>query len=388
MKYCYELNFGELFLKGNNQKIFINKLIQNLKNLLFKKKIEIYKIQINRGFIYIEVSDKKAEYIFKNIFGLSNFYKGESISCDIDKIKKYVLRIVNKYKENNFSIKIHTKRRDKNFSLNSLQTNLEVAEFVFQHTKKNISACMINPELEVVVNINKNNIFITRNHDKYCGAGGIPTECTGRGLMLLSGGIDSPVASFLAMKRGLDISFLHFYSITEKLESSKIIKLIKEIIKYKKCNATLYAIPCVSSFINLEKKYEKYSVVLFRRFMLSIAKEICKKNNFDTIITGDNLAQVASQTLSNMTNISQIAENILILRPLICFDKKEIIKMAKKINTYDISIMPYKDCCSAINKKDVSTVSNINKILDIENTIKLNDLVEKFILEMKIIHIS
>ncbi len=376
-------HYGEIALKGKNRPFFEKKLIENIKiaignNFLVKRIGGRITIKNKNGFG--EEILREALPRLKKIPGIIYFFLAEESLPKIKDIGEISLKIIEKNlkEKNKLSFKIETKRSDKSFSLTSQELNEKIGGFILEKIKNNrLSVKMKEADTVIGIEITKNSTFIYEKKGKINGVGGLPVGVSGKAISLISGGIDSPVASFLAMKRGLEISFVHFHSypITDKSSIEKTKKIVSILSAFQP-KTTFYLAPIAK----WQKKIftegaEKLRVLLLRRMMVRVAEEIAKREKAKAIITGENLGQVASQTVENIKAISS-ASNGLILRPLISYDKTEIIKIAEKIGTYKISILPYEDSCSKFlpkfpeTKADLELLENEEKKLNFEKYYK------------------
>ncbi len=386
------IHYGEIGLKGKNRNFFINALKNNIYFKL-NKYLEHIKIHYIYGYFYIKnisLSQEDFNSVYnqtKEIFGIANISKGflierqdQDLKNLVQEIKEKINKIINYIKDQDTipqSFAISAKRTDKSFGMRSKEIEIAMGDYVYENSpikKINLS----NPDITFYIDIYHDNVFIYA--DKSKGMGGLPVGVSGNALSLLSGGIDSPVASYLGAKRGLKTDYIHFtVSLPKKMQEDKIYKIYKELTKYS-LKSKLFIVPYIHFNMEIIDKNTKYELILFRRFMLRVAEKLALQSNSQALITGDNLAQVASQTLSNI-HTADSATNIPILRPLLTYDKNEIIETAKKIGTYELSIMPYKDCCSIVSKhpytkSDPKIIEKIEKELFsdyegmIEKTIK------------------
>ena len=372
------VHYNEIALKGKNRGYFEKKLAENI-----KKAIKGSYEQTERPYGRITAklnSSADIEFIKKTISevpGISWFAFAECIESNIDKIKEEASKILYKKETELRAIektlktyKVSVKRADKKFPLTSQEATLEVADYIHQiHPMK---ADMKNPELEICVEITNKGTFIFS--EKIRGSPGLPVGSSGKVLVLLSGGIDSAVAAYMVMKRGCRCEFLHFYAGRSGAEvmGSKINEIVKSLNKYAR-SSLIHTIPYHN--FALEHVPDKLDVILFRRFMVRIAEKIAIQNNCKAIVLGDAIGQVASQTLENIANLEGII-SLPILRPLLTYDKNDIIKVAKEIETYDMSIKEYKDCCSIISRRP-STAASLEKIKEAEASIDMEKLVGK-----------
>ena len=258
---------------------------------------------------------------------------------------------------NNFAIK--TKRRNKSFPLKSPEVNQEVGTYV--HEATGLPAKLKNPDLEITIEITDEKAYIYAN--RQMGIGGLPAGSSGPSLCLLSGGIDSPVAAYMMMKRGTRSHFIHFLNSTEVTLAvkDKIIDLVKQLAKFQG-HSTLHIVPFQDLQWEIIGKVEdRFRMLVYRRFMLKLANRVAKENNINALITGDSLSQVASQTIENLRTVYEASE-LPILHPLIGFNKLETIRLAEKIGTMEISSRPYDDCCTFYVPRHPATKSNIKTI--------------------------
>ena len=382
------IKYGELTTKKGNRNFFINTLYNNIKNKLKNYEVNIYK---DRSRMYIEFNDKELNSIKKvidNIFGIHMYHIAYIVDTNIDSIKDNLLDIL---KEKEFkTFKIETKRSDKTFPMTSMEVNPFVASHILKNID-NISVDVHNPDILVKIEIREKHSYIYM--DKYKGIGGYPVGTQKKGMLMLSGGIDSPVAGFLAMKRGITLDAVYFEAIPHtSLEArNKVIELTKKLVKYtNKINLHIINFTAIQEEI-YKKAEPEYCITIMRRMMYRIMEKMAKKEKGLVIVNGESIGQVASQTLSSMSVINEVT-NMPVIRPVACLDKLEIIDIAKKIDTYDISILPYEDCCTVfvpkhpvINPKLSSCIKNeeeidYNKLIDeaINNvyTIKIEDIEE------------
>ena len=351
-------NFGEIFLKGKNISFFEKKLLKNLEMNLggFLSKVKFEKKA--GGSFYIKLgSDLKEEEILeieeiiKNTSGFVSFYRAYFTKSNLEDLKKLASDLTKEEYKKNSQIKtfaVSSARIDKEADFGSKEANIKVGSAVWEILEKegvDVSVNLNNPDLKINIKIKKDISFIYTKKQR--AIGGFPVGSMGKAVVFFSGGIDSPVAGFLAQKRGLEIIAVHFHSFpkTDRKSIEKVKDLVQVLTKYQK-NIKLYLIPIIPVQQDIVENTErKLAIVLQRRAFMKIGQKVAKKEGIKAFVTGDSLGQVASQTLENLSVVSEASENI-ILRPLIGFDKIEIIEIARKIGTLEISQLPHEDACS------------------------------------------
>ena len=369
-------HYHEIALKGNNRGFFERKLADNIKDFLPKESFDFVKNISGR--IIVKLNENSAskreeiEKILKNMFGLVHFSYADYCEQDLETIKKKSVDFLKKEKFKTF--RVSAKRSNKKFKLNSQEVNEEVGAFIVQELNKKVS--LKKSDINLFIEIVQDYTFLYL--DKIKGRGGLPVGVSSKGLVMISGGIDSPVAAFLAMKRGISISLVHFHSspYTDQ-ESIEKVKRIVQVLNNFQFKIKLYLCP----FADIQKEIllnipAKLRVILYKRMMLRIADKIGEKDKIETIITGENVGQVASQTLENIQVIQSVTDK-LILRPLICQDKNEIIEKAKDVGTFNLSILPYQDCCTRFVPRHPATKARLKDVEKAEEELKIEDLVEQ-----------
>lgn len=381
-------HYAEIALKGGNRKFFENKLVSNIKTTLQNQAPNSFEyVKRISGRILIKLKENgQLSNALKNVFGLAYFAFAIETEQKIDAIENAALKLIKDKKFKTF--KISAKRSEKKFSLNSQQINEKVGEFIVKKLKKKVN--LENPDIAVFIEIVDKSAFLYL--EKIKGPGGLPVGISGKALVLISGGIDSPVAANFIQKRGAEIIFLHFHSYpyTTKAPIERIKKLIKILNKFQQ-KSKVYLTP----FADIQRKIvsetpgklEKLRVVLYRRFMLRIAEKIAEKENALALITGESAGQVASQTLKNIKVIEE-AVKIPIFRPLIGFDKEEIIQKAKGIDTYETSILPCEDTCSLFAPAHPETMADLKIVKLIEKKLEIKKMIVHAIKKSEIIFIE
>lgn len=340
------IKYGELTTKKGNRKFFINTLYQNL-----KKKLNNFDVKISRDIsrMYIEFSEQELELVLEKlnqVFGVHSYQIAYKIETDIEKIKELAVEVMN---EKSGTFKVETRRANKNFPIQSIEFSRQVGGLVLKNNS-HLTVDVHNPDTTLMIEILERFTYLYT--DIYHGLGGYPVGVQSKGMLMLSGGIDSPVAGWMALKRGVKIDAVYFEAIPHtSLEARyKVIELSRKLCKY--CDSIkLHIVP----FTNIQEAIYKecnpeYCITIMRRMMYRIMEKLAKKNKGLVIINGESIGQVASQTLTSMSVINSVT-NMPVIRPVACLDKLEIIDIAKKIDTYDISILPYEDCCTVFVPK-------------------------------------
>ncbi len=369
--HCILIHYDEIAIKLGNRSWFEKKLVRNIKN-----KIKSFKYSTIHNFcgrIFINDINQNAQQQFfkalKDVMGISSIHLMVNTNTSIENIEEESIKAVKNYPSDFKTFKILTKRQNKSFSKTSQELNTIIGEAVRVKFNKNVK--LKNPDLELRIEIIDDMALI--GIQKIQGYGGLPVGTGEKALSLISSGIDSPVASFKMLKRGVQLSYIHFHSSPATGDESihNVKKIISELSRFHS-STQLFLVP----FLDIQKEImkvspNKYWIILFRRAMMKVASDIANKNGFKALVTGENVGQVASQTLSNINAISEKAE-APILRPLIGYNKKDIINLAVDIGTYDISILPYEDCCGFFVPKHPETKANLEIIQDVEKRIEID----------------
>jgi len=382
-------HYAEVGLKLGNRRFFENWLRQNIKAAL-NRTIPNKKFTVQRlyGRIMIELDDnpiKNQEEItqaLSSTFGLAYFAFAKYVAQEIKGIREMALAALQDKVFDTFKIK--TRRPDQQFLFTAQQVNEDVGAFILSKMDKTVQ--LKDPDITCYIDIVQGAVYIFT--EKIPGPGGLPTGANGKVVGLLSGGIDSPVASILAMKRGAAVTFVHFHSIPLTTEESiEKVKQITTVLSHYQSRIHLYliALTPIQKEI-LVKTKEKYRIILYRRFMFRIAEIIARKEKARALVTGESLGQVASQTLDNIAVIEAVS-SMPILRPLIGLDKQEIINLAKEYGTYDISILPDQDCCSLFLPKHPATKAKKQFIEAEEENLVVDNLIQDAIDSIEIIKI-
>ena len=376
-------HYHEIGLKGKNRKVFEKVLVKNIKQVIPPEYLNYVKRISGRILIELtkqgEGQQKKIIKSLKNIFGIAYFAFAVLVKQDIKSIQNKACQLLKKERFKTF--KTETKRANKNFPLTSQEINEKIGAKICNTLNKKVD--LKNPEITCFIEIVEKFAFIYLK--KHKGPGGLPVGSSGKGILLLSGGIDSPVAAFYALKRGISLDFIHFHAqpYTNKASIEKVIELIKVLKKFQPI-VKLYLVPFGEAQQEiLLKTPDKLRVILYRRLMVRIAERIAQKEKAKALITGDSIGQVASQTLENL-GVVQKAVSLPIIKPLACLDKEEIIQKAKEIGTYEISILPHQDCCARFLPKHPETKADLEKVKKAEKKLNIKKLIEGALKNTKI----
>ena len=372
------IKYGELSTKKDNIKVFIDKLNSNV-----SKKLADYDVSISKNKVRMFIDIKNYNEVdiiskLKEVFGIHSIVVCYKCNKSIEDINILAKELIDK--ENITTFKVETNRADKSFKYNSL----EVSKMVGAYLLKNVNDLKVdvhNPEITLHVEIRDDNTYLYTKEIK--GLGGYPVGIQGKGLLMLSGGIDSPVAGFLASKRGIEIDCIYFDSPphTSLEAKNKVITLAKKLCNYGN-NINLYVIPFTEIQLAIYKNIEPtYMITILRRMMYRISERVAKMTKSRIIINGESIGQVASQTLNSMYVINNVT-SYPVIRPVACLDKLEIIEIAKNIDTYETSILPYEDCCTIFVPKHPVINPNLDKCIYFETLIDYEKLIDEAIENM------
>ncbi len=372
------IRYGELSTKGKNKKDFINRLYQNLKNALRNFTQLTYEKSHDR--MYVMLNGQQPEAVcekLKMVFGISSFSVAIKVDTDLEKMKEVSLQIAQHFEGETF--KMDTRRHFKRFYNSSDEINRACATEILIHTDLKVD--VKKPDLRISIEVRELFTYIMTNKIK--GAGGYPVGVNGKALVMLSGGIDSPVACYETMKRGVAIECIHYasppYTSQRALEK---VKLLASQIAVCQGHVRVHTVPFTDLQLKIYQECsESYAITIMRRMMYRIAQKVCEKQRCLAIVNGESLGQVASQTLESMNVINEVV-NIPVLRPVVCMDKLEIIDIAKRINTYEISIQPFEDCCTIFTPKAPVTKPTSKKANYYESRFDFKSEIEKCLLDM------
>jgi thiamine biosynthesis protein ThiI len=377
------LRHGELFLKGSNRYMFEEALEGNVrKTLEHRPDIEVVR---KHGRIFVlGACDSEVMKRLHEVFGVSSLSPAVFCEKDVDEIAAKSLELAGERPPGAKTFRISARRSDKRFSQTSADLGRIAGAAVVE--KYGLEVDLENYDWSIGIEVGADWCFLWTTNEK--GAGGLPVGTGGKALLLISGGIDSPVAGYMIQKRGVEISACYFHSFPYTGENaSEKVKRLAKILAGRQGNLRLFKVPFTRIQEELRDRAEAKSLVLFyRRAMVKIAETIAKRYGIKALITGESLGQVASQTLQNLTVIEDAAE-LPILRPLIGFDKAETIELAKKIGTYEISILPHDDCCSLFVPKHPETKASLRRIRFMENQMDLQPLLDEAVDKVDIIEL-
>ncbi|MBE6140907.1 MAG: tRNA 4-thiouridine(8) synthase ThiI [Firmicutes bacterium] len=374
MKKIIILKYGELTTKKDNINYFLKSLKRNIESNLNHLNYELTYDQ-GRMFIKSENLDEIVN-ILKNIFGIHEIIIGYETNLEtIENIQLNTYNLLKNIKFNTF--KINTKRSNKNYSINSMEISQKVGAFLLKNIN-NIKVDVNNPDILMNLEIRQKQVLYY--FEKIKGLGGYPVGTLGKGLLMLSGGIDSPVAGFLTIKRGVKLEAIYFESPphTSEQAKDKVIELSKILANYN-AEIKLHIINFTKIQETILKNIDhEYLVTIMRRMMYRISQKIAFQNKCHILVNGESIGQVASQTLTSMKAINQVVD-IPVIRPVACLDKLEIIDIAKKIKTYNTSILPFDDCCTIFVPKHPVINPDVNKCQEFESLIDFNSLINEAI---------
>ena len=377
------IKYGELSTKKDNINFFLKQLKDNIENSLYDINHSIY---YDHGRMFIETNEfEKVINRVKDVFGIYEIIIGyKSNNMDFEHIKKQVLELISNKEFDTF--KVETKRSNKEYPINSMEVSKQVGGYILKSIS-NKRVDVHTPDLLINIEIRQNEILYY--FDSIKGLGGYPVGTLDKGLLMLSGGIDSPVAGFLTIKRGVKLEAIYFESPphTSDTAKEKVIKLARVLSKY---NTTIKL--HVINFTHIQEEILKnipheYLITIMRRMMYRISAIIAHNSNAKILVNGESIGQVASQTLTSMRAINEVVK-IPVIRPLACFDKLEIIDIAKRIGTYDISILPFEDCCTIFVPKHPVINPQVELCNEYESKIPYEELIYEAIKNHEILKIS
>ena len=371
------VKYGEIGVKGKNRYLFENKLIKNIKNML--KPLGEYNVYKEYGRIYVDVNDDNYEEVMeevRKVFGIVGVCPGVKAEKDYDVLKATALKLIEqKIEEGAKTFKVESRRGDKSLPLTSQEMSIDIGGYILSNVKDRIKVDVRNPEVKVRCEYRELNTMVYT--DSVPGYGGLPMGTAGKAMSLLSGGIDSPVATWMVAKRGMDIECIHFhtYPFTSERSREKVLDLARTLSRY--CGSI--KVHCCN-ILEIEKEIteklnREETTIHSRRFMMMITQRLAEQRHCQAIVTGESIGQVASQTIYGLTCTNAVC-SLPVFRPLIAMDKSDIIDIAQEIGTYDISIVPEEDCCSVFAPKKPITKPKLERIEKSEEKLDIEALIE------------
>lgn len=377
------LRVGELFLKGENRYIFENALMHNIRTKLSGLKFKLERTQGRLIVSDFDDEDEVAERLTK-VFGLCSLSVADEVEASVDLIEDYFKKI----KDVAGTFKVDVNRGDKRFPLTSMQLEAQLGGVILDNNQQ-ASVDLYRPEHIIKVDIRQNGKAYIFDKTIKC-QGGLPLGTSGKALLLLSGGIDSPVAGYLMAKRGLRLEALHFHSYpyTSPEAKQKVLTLAKKLVAY----TDEIKLHCIS-FTKVQEAIHancspEFMITIMRRIMMRIAELIAKRDGLGAIVTGESLGQVASQTMQSMTVTEGVVESLPMFRPCIAMDKDEIIGISKNIDCFETSILPYEDCCTVFLPKNPVIKPKMKRTIDEESHLDVDALIQEALASEEIIMIK
>ena len=371
--------YGEIILKGANKKWFENILLRDLRARL--KRYGEFFVHYSQSIVYVEPQNEECDIDgaydeAKKAFGFASVSRAAVVEKDMEKIAAKAGEYLPMFLEGKKTFKVEAKRSDKRFALNSPQICAEIGGVILEAMGGRIKVDVNNPDVVVRVEIRERMAYVHAGSER--GAGGMPVGSNGKGLLLLSGGIDSPVAGYMIAKRGVKVEALHFESFpyTSERAREKVLELAETVAGYTG-HVKVHIVSLTHIQEELVKKCdEDYFTLLLRRFMMKIATKTAKAHNCDALITGESIGQVASQTMKAI-KVTDAMTDLPVFRPCIGMDKEDIVEIARKIDTFETSIQPYEDCCTVFTPKHPKTRPSLEQVIEQEKKLDFDALAEE-----------
>ncbi len=373
----YLIRYGEIALKGKNRYFFENTLLKNIKRALGDLEVKVTRehTRVYTRVIHPEDAEEVRKRLQK-VIGVVSLSPVRTAPLSLEEIQKRALQLIKEeVAGHHFTFKVETRRPNKNFPHTSPEINREVGAFILKNTE-GASVDVHNPGTELFVEIREKEAYLYL--DSYAGPGGLPVGVSGKGLLLLSGGIDSPVAGWLTMKRGLEIDAVHYHSypFTSERAKEKVKKLVEVLSDYHP-SIKLHVLPFTETQKEIQAKCPReLSITIMRRMMFRMAQALTYHLKAKVLITGESLGQVASQTIENITAAAEVVD-LPVFRPLIGLDKLEISHISQRIGTYPISIQPYEDCCTVFLPDHPVTRPKLERVVSAEQDLDIDRLVKE-----------
>ena len=382
------VRYGEMTLKKANYKEFLKAINTNIK----RKLKQFLKLQFSntdcRFYIHLNGEDYlEVIKVLDTISGLASYSPCLKVTSDLEEVAKQSISLIKEENLERKTFKVETKRSNKTYPLTSQEITQKVAGLILKEIKLEVD--VHHPDFVLNIELRNEGTYIYLRN--YLGIGGLPAGTGGNGLLMMSGGIDSPVAGFLALRKGIALKAIHFASppYTSNLSLQKVIDLTKEISKYSEFEELeLLVVPFTEIQIAIQKYCNPtYLITLMRRAMYKIAEQVALKEGMSIIVNGESVGQVASQTVESMMVVNEVT-NFPVIRPLVTYDKQEIVDVAKKINTYNVSILPYEDCCTVFVPKHPVIRPKVETAKKEEEKYEMNQLIKEAVSNIKRITLS
>ena len=378
MNEIFLMKLGEVVLKGANKRQFENRLRQNVRRRM--RAFGNFDVYIMQSTVYVEPKDENADVdgaweACHSIFGVVSLCRSRPCEKNLDAIYKAVEEYLGDDLDDARSFKVESKRSDKSFPLTSIGISQEIGGRI-SDARPDLAVDVHHPDYTVYVEVRDLAAYVHGPAEP--GAGGLPTGVGGRAMCLLSGGIDSPVAAYMMAKRGMEIECVHFFSYpyTSQLAKDKVMELARLVTKYSgRMTVNVVSFTEIQEAIR-DNCPEEFFTLIMRRFMMEIAQNLAKRDGCGALITGENLGQVASQTMEAMTVTGAVVD-IPIFMPLVGMDKEEIVTIARKIGTLDTSILPYEDCCTVFTPRHPRTKPTLEQLIEAEKTLDRQALIDR-----------
>ena len=389
MKEIFLLKLGEIVLKGANKRQFESKLRQNVRRRM--RAFGNFDVYIMQSTVYVEPMDEACDVdgaweACRSIFGVVSLCRCRPCETDLDAIFNAIENYLGEDLDCAKSFKVESKRSDKRFPMTSIQLSQEIGGRLAE-AHPDVAVDVHNPEYTVFVEVRDLAAYVHGPAEP--GAGGLPTGVGGRAMILLSGGIDSPVAAYMIAKRGVEIEAVHFFSYpyTSQLAKDKVVELARLVTRYSgRMTVNIVSFTEIQEAIR-DNCPEEFFTLIMRRFMMEISQRIAKHDGCGALITGENLGQVASQTMEAMAVTGAVVD-IPIFMPLVGMDKEEIVTIARKIGTLETSILPYEDCCTVFTPKHPKTKPTLGQLLNAEKNLDREALIQRALEQVEKIKVN
>ena len=371
------VRYGELSTKGHNKKSFIDRLGVNVRKALHS--FDQVKVHAQRDRLHVELNGADYDQVMnrlKLVFGIQNFSPSIKVDKTFEATAEVAAQMIAEQVDKPITFKVETRRSDHQFAIDTFEMNNKLGGYLLDKFPDKLKVDVHHPDLTLRVEIRLNGIFLSSETIK--GAGGLPVGTAGKGMMMMSGGIDSPVAAYLGMKRGVSMEMVHFFSppYTSPQALAKAKQLTERLAKYSG-SIKFIQVPFAEIQETVKEKVpEGYLMTIQRRMMLRLAAALMIKRHGLAIFNGESLGQVASQTMESMLAINDVT-SYPVLRPVLSFDKTEIIKIAQDIDTYDLSILPYEDCCTVFTPPSPKTRPNVERSREYEKRLDIEGLMQR-----------